>query len=763
MRRLGWRHFLLISGFNLAIGFHSAQAQTATFTPNPSLTPPCGASAGTFGNTSSSGTIGTSSNTLRASLYTLGASEEVYTLWVYCSNFTPGSQYAAAIYSGTAGNMGSLIVQSSSQPVITGWNGFPIAATTLSPGFYWLAYMTDSSAYYADYAASGAVSNLAWTSSAIPFGTFPASASSMSVTYGKGNEAIYGVYCNFPTYTPTVTNTPTVTATPTITRTVTTTFTATNTGTILTSTPTSTYTPTATFTPTSTITVTETATVNLTVTPPCGASAASFGNMNTAGSPVTALESEMRACRYTLSSNGTVYSLSLYATAYDVGTIAEVGLYTSQATTMVSLVCQSVTQTLTAGWNNFPVPASAVTAADYWLTYIYAAPVSYSLVYQTSPAAVTTLAYAASPASWSFPVSAVSLSPSYGNSWYEPIYANYCPGSINTATPTATFTLTASPTITGTATNSLTPTASFTPTLTGTASFTPTSTLSSTVTSTPTQTLSSTNTETPTVTDTASFTPTLTPTSSATNTPTQTDTGTPSFTPTITPTFSSTLTVTQTPTLTLTLSPTETGTITATLTPTYSITASMTGTPSSTGTMTATPDLSFTVTSSPTITATFTVSATVTPTPTSTDSLTMTPTSSFSSTATSSATQTPTSTISMTPTSFITVTVTLSATATPSSTVSANPTPGLYPNPVGGSGITRLLIGFDKPHDYVTVKVFTTAFRKVFEDSVNYVSAGNFQLTLNTSQFHGQAANGIYYVVVTTPTNRWVLKMLVLR
>jgi len=82
-----------------------------------------------------------------------------------------------------------------------------------------------------------------------------------------------------------------------------------------------------------------------------------------------------------------------------------------------------------------------------------------------------------------------------------------------------------------------------------------------------------------------------------------------------------------------------------------------------------------------------------------------------------------------------------------------------------GSAGVNLQIFFNEPHDYVEIKVYTLAFRKIYDDQVNYVSAGQFNYYVDPSKFKGSVtiANGLYYVIVTTPTNRWMLKLLVLR
>jgi hypothetical protein len=96
--------------------------------------------------------------------------------------------------------------------------------------------------------------------------------------------------------------------------------------------------------------------------------------------------------------------------------------------------------------------------------------------------------------------------------------------------------------------------------------------------------------------------------------------------------------------------------------------------------------------------------------------------------------------------------------------VLAAATPVLYPNPVKNDDPVTLRMVFDQPHDFVTVKVFTTAFRKVYEDTVRFVPAEVFSYSLEPNHFKGsRSANGLYYVVVTTPSNRWISKLLIIR
>jgi uncharacterized repeat protein (TIGR01451 family) len=88
--------------------------------------------------------------------------------------------------------------------------------------------------------------------------------------------------------------------------------------------------------------------------------------------------------------------------------------------------------------------------------------------------------------------------------------------------------------------------------------------------------------------------------------------------------------------------------------------------------------------------------------------------------------------------------------------------PVLYPNPIRDDGPANLQMIFGETERSVSVKVFTTAFRKVYEDTIQSVPQGLFTYGLDTTRFKGsRAANGLYYVVISTPSNRWVLKILI--
>src|ERR1019366_5541318 len=157
-------------------------------------------------------------------------------------------------------------------------------------------------------------------------------------------DPIYASYCPgvFNTNTPTPSDTSTPSYTPTLSPTFTFTSTPTITGTILTNTPT--FTGTQTYTPT----------LNLSLTPDCGASAVSFGCDNITPTPIyVSYASEWWSTRYTMPSNGTVETISLYAPPGDAGYQANVAMFANNAatTTIGNLINQSASpQVLTSGW-----------------------------------------------------------------------------------------------------------------------------------------------------------------------------------------------------------------------------------------------------------------------------------------------------------------------------------------------------------------------------------------------------------------------------
>jgi hypothetical protein len=205
------------------------------------------------------------------------------------------------------------------------------------------------------------------------------------------------------------------------------------------------------------------------------------------------------------------------------------------------------------------------------------------------------------------------------------------------------------------------------------------------------------------------------------------------FSPTLSPTATSTKTVTPTATVT----PTLTYTPTATPTPTVTITPTVTWTP----TITNTPVFSFTFTSTPTNTPT------LSPTPSFTPTITPTPT--------------------VTPTFTPSPTVTNSPTADPTPTATITNFNIVYPNPSDGQ--TPLNVGYSNSQvvDQVRAKLYTLAFRKIYENDGLDPSQGAHLATLDLKDAGINLSNGLYYLVLEWKNGqkitRRILKVLILR
>lgn len=350
----------------------------------------------------------------------------------------------------------------------------------------------------------------------------------------------------------------------------------------------------------------------------------------------------------------------------------------------------------------------------------------------------------------------------------------------DTPTDTTTDTATSTPTDTATETTTSTPSDTATDTATETPSDTATTTATDTATSTPTDTATETATSTPTdtMTDTATETASDTATTTSTDTATSTPTDTASETTTSTPTDTATDTATESATSTATFTPTETATDTASGTPTATASDTPTSTESATFTDTATHTATETATSTPTDTTTethtdtATESATSTPTDTATETSTMTATATPSDTATETATGTPTLTATATATSTPSGTPTDTATTTATFTPTDSPTPGsaqnvdpvVYPNPLKDTDTLTLTVGFAKPTTWLQIKVFTVADRRVKNVTLQSLPAGMNTIPVEMKDDWGTPlADGLYYLYLVTPDQKFTKKVLILR
>ena len=391
--------------------------------------------------------------------------------------------------------------------------------------------------------------------------------------------------------------------------------------------------------------------------------------------------------------------------------------------------------------------------------------------------------------------------------------STWTPSPTITFTPTITDTLTITPTNVGgfTSTFTSTPTITLTPTKTPTSTFTPTGTPTSTLTNTATTT------------NTASFTPTGLPTNTSTPTATVTPTDTVTLTPTATSTYTSTFTpipsATSTDTFTPVPSATATNTFTNVPTNTFTVTSTNTLTFTPTWTLTPVPAISqgqqpssntalagspvsynFAITITGGSTGPITIGDTVPAFMTfngfssippggvvngstiAWNSLTAGTYSFYLNTTINNGAPTGTvltnnAYLSFGGVPFISsssVTV-VALTATPTPPLTATPTstpqistpvgvPVIYPNPVDGTKPVSLYATFNEPPGQVTIAIFTTAFRKVQQSEPIQLSGNVLNIPFNlVDKDDVPLANGLYYVVLSTPSGRSIGKLLVLR
>jgi hypothetical protein len=117
----------------------------------------------------------------------------------------------------------------------------------------------------------------------------------------------------------------------------------------------------------------------------------------------------------------------------------------------------------------------------------------------------------------------------------------------------------------------------------------------------------------------------------------------------------------------------------------------------------------------------------------------------------------------MTPTASLTATPSASPTITATEgTVISNPIP--YPNPATGPGPIQVRIVLQKPAAWLTLKLYTLAFRMVREETFQNLPAGPDDLSLTlTDKWGRDLANGLYYILIETPVGKAKAKLLILR
>jgi hypothetical protein len=123
------------------------------------------------------------------------------------------------------------------------------------------------------------------------------------------------------------------------------------------------------------------------------------------------------------------------------------------------------------------------------------------------------------------------------------------------------------------------------------------------------------------------------------------------------------------------------------------------------------------------------------------------------------ATATPTNSPTNSPTMTFTPTQSPTPTSTPGLT-------GIFPNPVSGGSSIQLTYQLGQTASEVKVKIFTPAFRKIYEDDSLPTAPGGQLYVLDWNRV-GHIANGIYYLVLYIKTggseSHQVMKLMILR
>jgi hypothetical protein len=91
----------------------------------------------------------------------------------------------------------------------------------------------------------------------------------------------------------------------------------------------------------------------------------------------------------------------------------------------------------------------------------------------------------------------------------------------------------------------------------------------------------------------------------------------------------------------------------------------------------------------------------------------------------------------------------------------------LYPNPVTDGKPLNFNYNVVSTLDEVKVKIFTTSFRKIFEDDNLPKGVGAYKYSLDWNQAGLNLANGIYYVVLELKSGNQethqIMKLLIIR
>jgi hypothetical protein len=306
--------------------FTPTNTPTHTATPTETVALSCVGSY-SFGKNYLLGSVGLfNAGNSFAGHYTLPVDGTVKTLHVYVPGAT-GENISMGIYTNVSGHPGTLLSQSNSQAAITGWNSLSIPATQLAAGTYWIALTTDSSGVSLSNDNGNDLSD-GYFGSGSP-GALPSSfGGSGPLGYSFSYYADYCVTSGSPTPLPSVTWTPT-------------------------------------------LTYTLTATPTITQTPSCSAPT-SFG-FSAVSTPSNFGGGYFFGVKTVMSTASKVVALNAYISSVPSATDVRMALYTDNAGAPGTLLTQSNSQSVTVGWNKFPVPATNLLSAPatLWIALVH--------------------------------------------------------------------------------------------------------------------------------------------------------------------------------------------------------------------------------------------------------------------------------------------------------------------------------------------------------------------------------------------------------
>ncbi len=329
-------------------------------TPSPTATPPAPSPSATasstvgtpppsgvvLGNTAIGVADDGDSNHLNGSRVTVGSTGlQVISMSVYVGSVDtpPYNQYQVGIYTNSNGAPGTLVVASPAATLAAnGWNTIPMSAALQANTSYWLMYNTNgrTGALNNMYYSAGNPGQGAFSSSSVPFGTWPASFGASSLT-----TAVYALYASATSDS---------IATPS----------ATVAG----------PSPSAAASATPTLPPSATASATLAMPSPTPPPPSTTLGLTAVGSILDSGDSDhLNGSRVSTSGGGQIASMSVYVGGVDSNSNSrnyQMAIYTDSAGRPGTLVANTATGTLVASsWNTLPITATLQPSTSYWLMY----------------------------------------------------------------------------------------------------------------------------------------------------------------------------------------------------------------------------------------------------------------------------------------------------------------------------------------------------------------------------------------------------------